>query len=240
MTSTADPELEPTNTGGRPVWLVVVAVFVVIVVVAAIAVVASGDDNGGDPSNDAAAVEGATDDGAASPEEVIVVGETRPVVVTGDPLAPLEDADVDPTIGLAAPVLVGEGFDGTPITIGGPSDGPTMVVFLAHWCPHCNDEIPELIELAERGDIPSDLEVVAVSTAAQEGEANYPPSQWLVDKDWPWDAMADDPDATAFLVSGGSAFPYVMILDADGNVVSRASGSRSADEIKAWIDESLA
>ena len=247
MTSAVEPEPGPPVSGRRPLWLIVGAVVLLIVAAAAIAIVASGDDNGGDAANDvaggqdgASADDGETNDDAAVDGDVVVVGETRPVVVTGDPLAPLENPDTDPVVGVAAPVLQGERFDGTPITIGGPTDGPTMVVFLAHWCPHCNDEIPELIELAERGDIPVDLEVVAVSTAVQEGEANYPPSQWLVDKDWPWDAMADDPDATAFLVSGGASFPYVMILDADGTAVARASGSRSADDIKVWIDEALA
>ncbi|MEO1055352.1 MAG: TlpA disulfide reductase family protein, partial [Actinomycetota bacterium] len=238
--------LESTTAGRRPVWLIVAAAVVVIGAIAVIAFVASGDDNGGESttavvSDGAASGDAAADDGAANLDgELVVVGETRPVVIAGDPLPPLEDGAADPAIGASAPVLTGEGFDGTPITIGGPSDGPTMVVYLAHWCPHCNDEIPELIALAERGDIPADLNVVAVSTGVREGEANYPPSEWLVDRAWPWDVMADDPDATAFLVSGGSSFPYVMILDADGNVVARASGSRGADEIKSWIDESLA
>lgn len=240
MTSTTDPDVEPTNAGRRPVWMIVAAAVVVIGAIAVIAVVASGDDNGGESTTaDAVASDGEAT-GDAATDELVVVGETRPVVIAGDPLPPLEDGATDPAIGAAAPVLTGEHFDGTPITIGGPSDGPTMVVYLAHWCPHCNDEIPELIALAERGDIPVDLEVVAVSTGVREGEANYPPSEWLVDRAWPWDVMADDPDATAFLVSGGSSFPYVMILDADGNVVARASGSRGADEIKSWIDDSLA
>ncbi len=249
MTSTTDPDVESATPGRRPVWLIVVAAVLVIGAIAVIAVVASGDDNGGESTtaganaggSDGAATDDAATDGAADANgDVIVVGETRPVVITGDPLPPLEDGVADTAIGVAAPVLTGERFDGTPITIGGPSDGPTMVVYLAHWCPHCNDEIPELIALAERGDMPADLNVVAVSTGVREGEANYPPSEWLTDRAWPWDVMADDPDATAFLVSGGSSFPYVMLLDADGNVVARASGSRGADEIKSWIDESLA
>ena len=58
------------------------------------------------------------------------------------------------------PVIDGRPFDGSPITIGGPTDGPTMYVFLAHWCPHCNDEIPELIELATAATSPTELNVV--------------------------------------------------------------------------------
>ncbi len=31
-----------------------------------------------------------------------------------------------------------------------------------------------------------------------------------------------------------------MILDADGKVVARASGEKSAEDLKVWIDEALA
>ena len=32
-----------------------------------------------------------------------------------------------------------------------------MVVFLAHWCPHCNAEIPVLNEWRDSGEIPDGL-----------------------------------------------------------------------------------
>ena len=132
------------------------------------------------------------------------------------------------------------GFDGTPITVGGPTDGPTMVVYLAHWCPHCNREVPELIKLNDSGDLPEELTVVGVSTSSDPTYPNYPPSTWLADKGWPWTAMADDQASTAFVVSGGSGFPYLVILDADGKVVARDSGEKSAEDLKVWIDDALA
>ena len=57
-----------------------------------------------------------------------------------------------------------------------------MYVFLAHWCPHCNDEIPELIALDENGDIPENLAIVGISTAVAPDRDNYPPSEWLADR----------------------------------------------------------
>jgi thiol-disulfide isomerase/thioredoxin len=117
-----------------------------------------------------------------------------------------------------------------------------MYVFLAHWCPHCNDEIPELIELNNRGGIPDDMNVVAISTAVDNSAPNYPPSEWIVDKEWPaeWPVMADSVESTSFVVSGGSGFPYLMIVGADGTVLDRASGAKSAEELATWIQDALA
>ncbi len=169
------------------------------------------------------------------------VEQNRTVSVSGDVVPTLDAALVDdPAIGTAFPTIEGQTFDGTPITVGGSTDGPTMVVYLAHWCPHCNAEIPELVELNDSGGIPEDLTVVGVSTGVDPTAPNYPPSEWLDDKGWPWAAMADDEASTAFVVSGGSGFPYLVILDADGKVIARASGEKSAEDLKVWIDDALA
>jgi hypothetical protein len=52
--------------------------------------------------------------------------------------------------------------------------------------------------------------------------------------------MADDAQSSAFVDFGGDGFPYLMIVDSDGTVLARRSGEGTADEIKAWIDASLA
>jgi thiol-disulfide isomerase/thioredoxin len=171
------------------------------------------------------------------------VQENRPVEVSGDPLPALDAVvDVDPAVGTPMPVIDGATFDGNAMTIGGPTDGPTMYVFLAHWCPHCNDEIPELIELKNRDGVPEGMNVVAISTAVDSSRPNYPPSEWIVDKDWPaeWPVMADSVEATSFIFNGGGGFPYLMIVDADGNVLDRASGTKSAEDLAAWIQNAVA
>jgi thiol-disulfide isomerase/thioredoxin len=132
-------------------------------------------------------------------------------------------------------VIVGESYDGSEVTIGGPSDGPTMVVFLAHWCPHCNAEIPELVALEQSGDLPDDLDVIAVATAVDPTRDNYPPSEWLDERGWPWAVMADDDLSTAMIEYGGTSFPFTVMLDADGNVLARKIGESSAEESLGWI-----
>jgi hypothetical protein len=52
--------------------------------------------------------------------------------------------------------------------------------------------------------------------------------------------MADSAESTAFVVNGGGGFPYLMIVDADGNLLARASGTKTAEELANWIQTTLA
>ena len=215
--------------------IVVVGVVVLVLGLAGAAVLLSGGD---DESSGGVLAPGETTRPTYGP----AVQENRPVDVTGDPLPGLATVvDVDAAVGMAMPVVDGATFDGNPVTVGGSTDGATLYVFLAHWCPACNDEIPELIELDNRGGIPDGVNVVAISTAVEETGPNYPPSKWIVDKDWPakWPVMADSVESTGFVVSGGGGFPYLVIADAEGNVLDRASGTKSAEELATWIQAAL-
>lgn len=169
----------------------------------------------------------------------VVIQENGPIAVTGAPLAVFDSTIPDDTIGTAAPVIAGQGFDGREITVGGPTDNPTMLVFLAHWCPHCNDEIPELISLHDAGSLPDNLDVIGVSTAVDPNGSNFPPSEWIVDKSWPWETMADDEDLAAIAAMGGSSFPFTVILDAGGNVLARKGGAASASETLDFVNSAL-
>jgi thiol-disulfide isomerase/thioredoxin len=114
-----------------------------------------------------------------------------------------------------------------------------LVVFLAHWCPHCNAEIPRLIEWKDSGAMPGDLEVIGVSTGARDDAPNWPPSQWVVDKAWPWPVMADSEDQGAALAFGVSGYPGLILLNGDGKVLARRSGEASIEDLKAWAQEFL-
>jgi len=208
-------------------FVIVAGVVVLIIAAALIAVLATGgsDDSG---------------DSSASGDSGAEIEQTRPVEVTGEALAPFEDPAADPAVGQASPVVNGQGFDGTAMTIGGAGDKPTLLVFLAHWCPHCNREVPELIALNDAGGVPDDLDVIGISTGVAADRPNYPPSQWIVDKGWPWPTMADSETSEAMEAFGGTGFPFLVILDSDGNVLARQSGESTADELGAWIDATLA
>lgn len=164
--------------------------------------------------------------------------EFQPVQAVGEILPALEDPANDPARGVVAPVLNGAGFNGAPLTIA-PTGKPLLVVFLAHWCPHCNAEVPRLIEWKNSGTMPANMSVVGVNTGARNDAPNWPPSQWVVDKGWPWPVMADSEDQGAALAFGVSGYPGLILLDGDGKVLARRSGEASIDDLKAWVQEFL-
>jgi len=159
---------------------------------------------------------------------------SRKVVVTG---AALEASDSigssdDPAIGKTAPVLTGRGFDGKKGTIGGPGE-PRAVVFVAHWCPHCRREVPRIVKLAKQGKLDG-IEVETVTTGTSSDAPNYPPSKWLAREKWPFtNVLNDDADQRAMRGYGGTSYPYFVFLDAQGNVVGRASGELEPKTIAA-------
>ncbi|MBT8208334.1 MAG: TlpA family protein disulfide reductase, partial [Acidimicrobiia bacterium] len=100
---------------------------------------------------------------------------------------------------------------------------PTAVVFLAHWCPHCQAEVVEVQEWIDQGGGVDGVAIVSVATATEPVRDNYPPSEWL--SDWTPPVLLDDADGSVMAAFGGNAFPFWAFVDADGRVVSRQAGS---------------
>src|SRR5690606_35798431 len=68
-------------------------------------------------------------------------GTLTTVEVSGNPLPELSGQAPDPAVGMTMPTLRGASQDGEAMTIG--PDGPAkIIVYLAHWCPHCQAEVP--------------------------------------------------------------------------------------------------
>lgn len=157
------------------------------------------------------------------------------VEVDGSPLpAPDEDtfgtAD-DPAIGKTLPTLTGEGFSSQDVTVG-PSTQPRIVVFLAHWCPHCQAEVPVIVELAADGRLEG-VQVDTIVTSTSEDLPNYPPSKWLKREDWPFKpVLVDDARSRGLIAFGGTNFPYFVFVASDGAVVGRWSGELPAPDVE--------
>lgn len=191
----------------------------------------------------AAAIALALSAGGSSTSDTTGAGgaaEYQPVVVTGEALAQLGESGADAALGKKAPALSGARFNGSEVTITpGTTGKPTMLVFLAHWCPHCNREVPRLVEWNEKGLVPEGLRVVGITTGSRDDQANWPPSQWIQNMKWPFDVMADSKSADAAAAYGVDGYPFMVILDADGNVVLRTSGEHELSEITTMVNEAL-
>lgn len=188
---------------------------------------------------------------ACSSDDVVVgstvePGQTQPapetvefarVAVIGDslPSAPADDG-ADPATGLVAPELQGIDFDGDSVTIG--NDGRAKaVVFVAHWCPHCQAEVPVLADLVAEGAKPPELDLYVVSTAVYQDRENFPPSQWLKESGLEANLMVDSEDFDGLVSFGAGGFPFTVYLDTENRVLRRTQGTADSETIKAlWLD----
>ncbi len=131
-------------------------------------------------------------------------------------------------LGETAPTLTGQRFDGTEFTVG--ADGTTKVVyFLAHWCPHCQEELPLVQRLVNQGSFPEGVELIAVSTAVSAERPNYPASAWFETEAFSGDIMRDSELSEALAAFGGSGFPYAVLLDGDNTLLARVGGQQTED-----------
>ncbi|MCH1490378.1 MAG: TlpA family protein disulfide reductase [Ilumatobacteraceae bacterium] len=168
----------------------------------------------------------------------VELSENGPITVTGDLLPAFEgDTATDTGAGLTAPILEGESFDGTAVVVEPGSS--TLLVFLAHWCPHCQAEVPDLVEWAESLSVPQGLNVVGVATASAADRPNYPPSDWLLRERWPFRVIADDEAATAAQAFGTTGYPYLVMLDEAGIVQWRHSGQLADGQLEQYLDVAL-
>jgi len=147
--------------------------------------------------------------------------EVQPVTITGVALPPREKGS-DAAVGMTAPDITGFGLDGNPVAF--TNGVPRAVVFLAHWCPHCQAEVDDLTKFLATHDWPTGVEIQTISTWVDTGRGNYPPSKWLDRVSWPFPVLADDASFTAANALGLTGTPMWVFIDASGTVVDRTGG----------------
>jgi cytochrome c biogenesis protein CcmG, thiol:disulfide interchange protein DsbE len=152
--------------------------------------------------------------------------------VSGGALPRLENPAADPAVGMAAPRVEGADFDGTPVTAPADDGRPTVLVFLAHWCPACQDEVPRVQGWIDAGAQPDDVALIAVSTGVNPGRDNYPPAAWLEAEGWTVPTIVDGDDSLVQQAYGLPAYPYWVFIGADGTVLGRHAGALSIAELE--------
>jgi cytochrome c biogenesis protein CcmG, thiol:disulfide interchange protein DsbE len=204
---------------------------VVIAAVAITALTQGGGTKTAATTTTVAAIQGQAGTTNAVPPKA---GETQPITVTGAKLADLPEKGDDPSVGMLAPTMAGRDFQGSPVTVT-PGDGrPKLLVFVAHWCPHCQREVPLLTTWFNDGSIPKSVDLVAISTSYQPSRGN-PPTAWMAKVGWPTTLIADDEKSTAAQAYGLTGFPYFVLVDAKGNVVARDSGELELATVKTLL-----
>lgn len=202
---------------------VVISALVAVVAVAvvfALAMLIAGDDAG----------DGGSGSGGPSAENVSAA------TVDGSGLSPISNEGQDPAVGQDAPDVTGANFAGGTTTLGTDADGAQAIVLLAHWCPHCRAEVPEVVQWVDDGILPQDVELVAVSTLHDNTRQGWPPDEWLADENWPGQVLAD-PDESVARAYGLQATPSWVFINSDGEIAQRASGRLGREQLQSVLNQ---
>ena len=154
----------------------------------------------------------------------------RDVEVTGTALPVIPSGQVDQSIGATAPTVIGEDWEGNRVAIE-PDGRPKVVIFLAHWCPHCQREVPVVNSFIDAGLVPEGVDFLSVSIFATPNRVEFPPQNWLEREGWQLPVMADSADSEVAIAYGMSATPGWMVLDGQNRNLGRTSGELSPNEI---------
>lgn len=173
---------------------------------------------------------------------VVFAGNTEPGSEYGEPQVQGQlpqmpsDAAVDTSAtGQPAPIVIGADFDGNEVRI--ENDGRAKaIVLLAHWCPHCQNEVPEVQAWLESGGGVDGVDLYSVATSMNSSGDNYPSSEWLDREGWTVPVVVDDQDDSVYIAYGAGGFPFWVFVNSDGTVAARAAGRIGIDQLEQFMN----
>jgi cytochrome c biogenesis protein CcmG/thiol:disulfide interchange protein DsbE len=164
--------------------------------------------------------------------------ETASVTISGESLPSFTDRGDDPAVGMAMPAISRVDFSGRAASI--PDDGRAKVVmYLAHWCSHCQAEVPVVQELIDNGSLPHGVDVYSIATATDRSQPNYPPSAWLKREGWTSPVIVDDASSSAGNAAGVTSYPFFVFVNEDGKVAARMVGELSPEILESAMADLL-
>lgn len=226
-------EAAETGGGRSPAfrWLVPGVIVAAVAIAAVLAIVLPGTNrptSGGSSSlPPSSAIAAATAPAASASASV------KTPTITGAQLPDFQNPNGDAAVGLPAPEVSGTDFSGKATGI--KADGrPKVVMFIAHWCPHCQAAVPLIQTWVSAGGVPQGVDLVSVATGIDPGAPNYPPEAWLQREGWTVPVIADPTNSVASAY-GIPAYPYWVFIGPDGKVVARAVGEISIPDLETEI-----
>ena len=165
---------------------------------------------------------------AGLPEgEINVVGDSLPQYAG--------ENDDNVALGLAAPTFSAPDQNSEIFQLEKNGNSKALL-FLAHWCPHCQREVPVVQRFIDSNGVPPGIDVIAVATSIDRGRDNYPPQEWLEREGWS-ETQIYDLDREIGEAYGLNAFPYWVFLDKDLNVLARRTGNLPEDMVGALLTQ---
>lgn len=128
-------------------------------------------------------------------------------------------------VGREAPPLSGTNcMDGKPTSLAGTAGKPTLIVFWAHWCPHCQRELPVIERLYERHRDEWNVFTVGTAIGANPASPEFSTPAEFIETTGMTMPTILDPTGEMSAEYNLEGFPQLYFVDADGKVVEVESG----------------
>ncbi len=140
------------------------------------------------------------------------------------------------------PAVTLKTLDGTSVNSETLSnDGkPFIIDFFATWCKPCNRELSAIADVYEDWQKETGVKIYAVSIDQAQNIHKVKP---LVDQnEWEYEVLLDT-NSDLLKALGGQMIPFVVVVDGNGNVVSKHSGYTDGaedeliEEVRKLIDK---
>lgn len=154
--------------------------------------------------------------------------------VEGDPLPVYATGTQDVAVGFPAPTVAGADWNDSPVSIE-PDGTAKILIFLAHWCPHCQAEVPRVQDWIDAGNLPDDVELISIATSTNRSRPNWPPQEWLEEEGWTSPVIMDDQIGTVAASFGMAGTPFYVVLDGENNNLGRVSGEIGTQGLDALV-----
>lgn len=181
------------------------------------------------------AIDQKVDDLAAASLMAPVASGSSAAVAPSTPtgyLPPFEQGQPDAALGMVLGDVAGvEYYTETEMTID-PADGTARAWLVwAHWCPHCQRELPPLSDwYTENADAYPNVELLSITSSIDPARGN-PLEPYLDELQLPFPTIVD-PDLALAEQFGLSAYPFWVFTAGDGTTLLRIAGFLEIEQVE--------
>ena len=140
---------------------------------------------------------------------------------------------IEPAAKMEAPIITGSDLNANLIT--SESNSPTILLFLAHWCGYCQVEVKEIQDWIDNGGDMGGVKMYSILTSINSSQPNYPPDKWVESEGWSFPSFTDNELSGVAQHFGIRGFPFWVLVDSSGKVVTRLSGSYTKEQFEIML-----